>query len=161
LPFVLRRRQNKRSRSNSSRPASPPTAAPTIIGVLFGAGFEELSVVEPASEPSPAPDPGSAVPELEPFPPELSGGEPAPESEPEPDPEPDPEPGPFVAVPDAVVVVGLGVVCVSEKMDASTTNCGTSSMETIDAFSKHLYMKRSGEPVHIYVPQAGSVASWL
>ena len=129
------------------------------MGVLFGPGFEESFVVEPEPEPSPALDPGSAVAELGSPPPELSGEEPAPE--PGPDPEPGSGPGPFVVVPDVVVVVGLGVVCVCEKMDASITNCGTSSMETIEAFSKHLYMKRSGEPVHIYVPHAGSVSCWL
>jgi hypothetical protein len=147
LPFVLRRRQHRRRRSRSSRPASPPITLPTMTGVLFEVLFElwGVLVVEPES--------GSAVPEpelppLALLPPGLLAPVPPGEAEPV-----------FVVLDDAIV--GVGVVCVLEKRDASTTNCGTSKRETMDAVSKHWYMNRSGEPVQIQVPHAGAAADWL
>jgi hypothetical protein len=119
-----------------------------MMGVLFGPGAGVV-VVEPDPEPEPEPASGIDVPELGslPFGPVLSGEEPVTVRS--------------VGVLTDGVIVGVGVVCVLEKIDASMTNWGTSRIEMMDAVSKHLYMKRSGEPVHMYVPQAGSVSCWL
>jgi hypothetical protein len=47
------------------------------------------------------------------------------------------------------------------EMEASMTNCGSSSIETMVVDVKQRNIERTGDPVHIYVPQAGVSESWL
>lgn len=47
------------------------------------------------------------------------------------------------------------------EMEASMTNCGSSSMDMMVVDVKQRNMERTGDPVQIYVPQAGVWEFWL
>ena len=148
----------------SSIPMRPAMAPPTMAGV-FLLPVPPLFVVSPPFAPSPVPPSLPSTPSFTPPAsplPDVGSGWPVPPSS--------------VVAAGTPLLFGPGLDSVkdlnfsdsedllaseAEEIEASITNCGMSSMEMIVDVEKHRYMERVGEPVHIYVPHAGSVEAWL